>query len=67
MVAFGMDRIEYLNGKEKILSLMEREKVNELIIDRNYLPEILSKSLLILSAYDGLPELEPYISDAIIE
>ena len=46
---------------KKIKSLMKKESVNELTINRKYLPEIFNADLLEISKNDGFPTLKPFV------
>ena len=52
----GLQSVE--KAVKKIKTIMKEESVNELTIDRKYLPEILSIDLLNISKTDGLPILK---------
>ena len=48
-------------AKKKIVSIMKKESVNELVIERKYLPEIFSADFLEISKDDGVPTLKPFV------
>ncbi len=47
---------------KKIESIMKKEFVNELAIERQYFPEIFSDDYLEISKDDGLPTLKPFVT-----
>lgn len=47
--------------EKKIKSIMKTESINELTIERQYLPEIFGADVLEISKDDGLPVLEPFV------
>ena len=47
---------------KKIESIMKKENVNELTIERQYFPEIFSDDYLEISKDDGLPTLMPFVT-----
>lgn len=51
---------------KKIESIMKKEFVNELTIERQYFPEIFSNDYLEISKDDGLPTLMPFVTIDII-
>ncbi|MHA2185277.1 MAG: roadblock/LC7 domain-containing protein [Promethearchaeota archaeon] len=50
------------NAIKKIYSIMHEQSVNELTIQRQYLPEIIDTNLL--EIHDGLPALKPFVENA---
>lgn len=59
LIFLGSDPKSAGGAYEKIISIMKKESVTELTIDRQYLPEILSYDVLKISS-DGLPILKRF-------
>ena len=55
------DELAIKTVHEQKKSIMKKESMNELTINRKYLPETLGADLLETSKDDGLPILKPFV------
>ena len=63
MVITNIIFINLIRPLKMIKSLMKKESVNKLTINRKYLPEIVSPVLLEISKKDGLPILRLFVAN----